>query len=235
MTFDFTPFFKRYETIAAVADQTFEKVKQSYPGCVACGVKCSDCCHALFDLTLIESVYMNHRFNHRFEGPERDRLLFKVNAYDRKVYKIKRQAHKAVESGKSESQVLKDMAAVHERCPLLDDEDLCVLYAYRPITCRLYGIPTSIAGEGHSCGKSRFEKGRSYPTVNLDKIQQMLYLLSEDLVKALGTPYVKMAEMIVPISMAILTEYDEVYLGLKEAPDQSPHRGHRGRKAGKNE
>ena len=108
------------------------------------------------------------------------------------------------------------MASERIRCPLLNDENLCSLYEYRPITCRFYGIPTSIGGKGHTCGKSGFVEGKQYPTVNLDIIHKRLYELSDELVKKIKSRHIKMAEMLVPLSMSLLTVYNEEYLGIGE-------------------
>jgi Fe-S-cluster containining protein len=108
------------------------------------------------------------------------------------------------------------MAAERVRCPLLNSDGLCDLYEYRPITCRLYGLPTAIGGIGHTCGRSGFVEGQQYPTVNLDMIQKRLYVISAEFVSQINSKFVKMAEMLVPLSMAILTAYDENYLGIKE-------------------
>jgi hypothetical protein len=102
---------------------------------------------------------------------------------------------------------------------------MCDFYEYRPITCRLYGIPTSIGGIGHTCGKSGFVEGQQYPTVNLDIIQKKLYEISAEFVSRIKTKYVKMAEMIVPLSMAILTEYDENHLGIIDKKDVQKEQG----------
>ena len=59
MDFDFTPYFKRYESLLELADQAFQRVSKEYPESVKCRSGCSDCCHALFDLTLIEALYIN--------------------------------------------------------------------------------------------------------------------------------------------------------------------------------
>ncbi len=214
MEIDFTPFFKKYEELSARADEVFESVKKKHSDCVKCKLKCSDCCHALFDLTLIEALYINHYFNKNFDGKERDILIDKSNRADRSVYKIKKKAFKALEAGKNENEILMELAKERVMCPLLNEQEMCDLYEYRPITCRLYGIPTSIGGVGHTCGMSGFVRGRPYPTVNLDMIQTNLYKISDELVKKIQSKYVKMADLLVPVSMAILTDYDEKYLGI---------------------
>ena len=214
MDIDFTPFFKQYEEVLAMGDKVFERVKNEHSECVKCKTKCSDCCYALFDLYLIEALYINEKFNKEFKGSERERLIEKSNIADRAVYKLKRKVYKDLEAGKNENEILSKMAKERVRCPLLNDDDMCDLYEYRPITCRLYGIPISIGGVSHTCGLSAFAEGKQYPTVNLEKIHNKLYEISVELVKEIKSRHIKMADVLVPLSMALLTIYDEDYLGV---------------------
>ena len=220
MDFDFTPFFKKYEAVSIAADAVFARVKKEYADCVKCETKCADCCHALFDLSLIEALYINHQFNRVLSGAQKSVLLEKANRIDRKVYQIKKKAHKDFENGKNEVEILNEMALERVRCPLLNETDHCDLYEYRPITCRLYGIPTSINGMGHTCGLSGFVEGTSYPTVKMENIHQKLFEISSGLVNSLKTKYSRMADMLVPMSMALLTDYDDTTLGIQS--DASP-------------
>ncbi len=196
MAIDFDPFFKQYEALVKMADEVFERVKNEYPEEVTCKVKCADCCHALFDLTLIEAMYVNHHYNRLYEGAPKAALIDKANKADRLVYKLKRAAVKANEAGKSETEILEDLAAERIRCPLLSDQDQCDMYDHRPITCRLYGIPTAIGGTGHTCGLSGFEQGKPYPTVNLDRIQTRLYEISQALQTAIKSRHLKLGDTV---------------------------------------
>ncbi|MFP4446476.1 MAG: YkgJ family cysteine cluster protein [Desulfosudaceae bacterium] len=220
MDFDFTPYFAKYEALVHIVDGVFDRVKKDYPACVNCKKGCTDCCYALFDLTLIEALYLNHKFQERFGAdPE---MKEKANKADRQIYKLKRQAHKDYsEKGKNEVAILQEMGLSRIRCPLLGERELCDLYEYRPITCRLYGIPISIQGMAHTCGKSGFDPGEKYPTVNMDEIYNQLYQLSAELVADIKTRYVKMDEMLVPLSMAIITEYDDVFFGFTNDPEET--------------
>ncbi len=215
MEIDFTAYFERYEKIKQQADEVFKRVQSQHSDCVKCRIECSDCCHALFDLTLIEALYINHHFNQKIPEARRDELLEMANKADRMIYKLKRKAFKAFESGTPEEEILAELAQERVTCPLLDSKNCCELYENRPITCRLYGIPTSIGGKGHTCGLSEFKPGESYPSVNMDMIQSKLFEISIDLVKELRSKYVKMGEILVPLSMALLTTYDATYLGLE--------------------
>lgn len=213
-------YFKKYEALVQQVDAAFDKVKEAYGECVTCKVGCSDCCHALFDLTLIEAIYIKNKFDAKFADENRQAIIDKANKADREVYKIKRKAHKEFEGGRSENEILEEMAKIKVRCPLLDEEDKCALYEARPITCRLYGVPTVIGGQGHTCGLSNFKPGESYPTVKLDAIHDKLHEISLELAQGIKSRYPKLAEMLVPLSMAMLTDYTESYLGVGEETDQ---------------
>lgn len=215
MKFDLTPFFQQYEALLTLSEETFDRVRAGHADLVRCRSGCDDCCYALFDLTLIEALYINHKFNQTFQGKEREDRIAIASKIDRKTHKIKKRAYRELQAGKNEELILTEMAGERLRCPLLSQERQCDLYAYRPIACRLYGIPTAINGIGYSCGKSGFTEGEQYPTANLDPIQKRLYEISAALVQAIESKHATMAEMIVPLSMALLTDYDDAYLGIE--------------------
>lgn len=210
--------FTKYEALVKQVDDVFEKVRLEHPDCVKCQLECADCCHALFDLSLVEALYLNRHFLATVAEARKEEILAQANKTDRDVYRLKRKAFKAVESGeKTEEQVLLEMAAERVRCPLLNTENRCEMYTHRPITCRLYGIPTSINGRGHTCGLSDFKEGQAYPTVNLDAVNDKLHALSQEVVGLLQSKHVKMGDLLMPLSMALLTVFDASYLGLPSA------------------
>jgi Fe-S-cluster containining protein len=227
MDFDFTPYFTKYEKLIAAADAAFERVQQVHAQCVKCAKGCADCCHAVFDLTLIEALYINHRFKQELKDAAGSDFEEKANRTDRLMAKIKRRAQEELLAGKPEADILADLARERVRCPLLNETDLCALYRYRPLTCRFYGIPTAIGGGGHTCGLSGFKEGETYPTVNLDAVHARLQEISAELVRDLRTRYIKLADILVPLSTALITDYDEIYFGLKEAMPDESHRKRR--------
>lgn len=212
---DLSPFFSRYEQYAREADALFEAVRARYPELVVCRERCSSCCHALFDLSLVEALYLNARFLERFhDRPDRAAVLDRADTTDRQTVRLKRKIFKASQAGKDSNELLADVAAQRMRCPLLGDDDLCLLYDVRPITCRLYGVPTAIGGKAHTCGLTGFKQGESYPTVALDKMQHRLSALSAELARAINSSYKELELVYVPVSSALITRYDADYLGL---------------------
>lgn len=215
---EFTPYFKRYEAIAAEADKVFSRVSELTGPAVSCKPGCSECCHAPFDLSFIEALYINQKFRERFpQSMQRAPIEDRADRADRDFHVIKKKAFKASENGVPHEQILADLAKERIRCPLLDEEDHCILYEHRPITCRLYGVPLDIRGEAKACGKSGFTQGGKYPAVKVELLQDRLMELSAEFVAELGSKYTDMATMLIPVSMALLTDFDDEYLGLNDA------------------
>ena len=222
---NFEPFFEQYLALVKQIDAAFDRVKNEYAECVRCKERCADCCHALFDITLIEALYISTEVAKRFEGASLEALLERANRADRDIHRLKRQAVKELEKGRTEQEILEEMALKRVRCPALNDDERCAIYDVRPITCRVYGIPTEIGGRAHTCGISGFEEGKSYPTLKQDAVYQRLYWISAELAHAIKSRYPKLAEMLVPLSMALLTDYTEEYLGVASKPeDKAPEK-----------
>jgi len=219
MNLDLSHFFSEYESLVAQVDAVFHKVSGNFATEVRCHQGCSDCCHALFDVTLIEALYLNAKFSGLEEIRKND-ILIEADKADRKAYLLKKKvSREACEVDHSE--ILLRTAKERLRCPLLDQDEKCSLYAYRPITCRIYGIPLEIGGKSHTCGLSGFEPGRSYPAVKLERIQDRLLSLSNQVLDAVGTQYSDFRLMHVPVSTALMTVYSEEFFGLSQADGES--------------
>ena len=214
---DLSNTFEKYDALVSEVDKIFESVQDSYKDCVRCEIRCSDCCHAVFDLTLVEATYISFHFNRSLGRKERRPILGRAEKADRKYYQIKRKLQKMyIDERKSPEDVLLRLAQERVPCPLLNDKEMCDLYVRRPITCRVYGIPTAIGGKAHTCEKSSFKEGAAYPTVNLDRMNDRLFDLSKALLLGLGSKNLKMHMSLVPASAALLTTYDEEHFGIQQ-------------------
>ncbi|MBE1426143.1 Fe-S-cluster containining protein [Desulfomicrobium macestii] len=220
MNLDLSQFFTEYESLVAQVDAVFQKVSGNFASEVRCKEGCSDCCHALFDVTLIEAMYLNHKFS-ELDEIRRNEILIEADKADRKAYLLKKKASK--EAGEVDhSEILLRTAKERLRCPLLDSADKCALYAYRPITCRIYGIPLDIGGKSHTCGLSGFEPGRPYPAVKLERIQDMLLSLSNRVLDSVGSQYADFRLMYVPVSTALMTVYSDEFFGTGGVQAEAP-------------
>lgn len=217
---DLSPIFKEYEVLRTQADQLFDRLNSAYPQAVKCKAGCSDCCNALFDLSLVESMYINSAFQKKFKyGPERSAILEKASKIDRNLTKIKHNLYKAEKAGEPIESIIAKAGQIRMACPLLTDDGHCILYEDRPITCRLYGIPLEIGSKSHVCGLSDFAGGNSYPAVKLSRIQNKLEDLSKKIAQVCESRF-DLTEVYVPLSMALLSRYDEAYLGIGKAVEE---------------
>ena len=193
--------FKQYEELVNKADQAFQKMGQEYGSCIKCKRQCSDCCNAIFGLFLIEIAFIQHHFS-RLDGMVRQEVIVRADkaAEDLKKIEEKLQAY-------DDDPQMKSYALSKERlrCPLLDVNQECTLYPFRPITCRVYGIPTAVQGKARVCGGGAFKKGESYPTFDLDGAYRTLYQLSKDLLAKAGLNNMEQASLLLSVSKAIKT------------------------------
>lgn len=209
--------FTRYSRLRDQAESLFARVQNDFPECVRCERGCSDCCHALFDLSLIEAIALNQAFARMPYGPERSDILLRASDIDRQITRLKKQLYQESKAGASPEAIMDEVARTRIPCPLLNAEQNCQLYGDRPITCRLYGVPTAIGGKGHVCGKAAFTPGKPYPTIALDRIQDSLADLSAELASALESRFTELHTVYVPVSTALVTKYDKKWLGIGAA------------------
>ncbi len=59
--------------------------------------------------------------------------------------------------------------------------------------------------------------------MNMDVVFSQLQQISAELIRDLKSRYLKLADMLLPLSMALLTTYDDDYLGVgEEKPTEPP-------------
>ena len=99
--------------------------------------------------------------------------------------------------------IMQKVASMRIPCPLLDENNECyLLWNKANELFGLYGIPTEIDGKSRVCGLSNFDKGSSYPTVKLGKLQKMLEELSSQI--SFGYRFsTDLEDVYVPLSMRI--------------------------------
>lgn len=193
--------FKSYEILAAQSDHAFESMREQYAACVRCVPGCSDCCHALFGLFLIEAAYLRMYFE-KLGREKRREAAKRARRADKGLERLKA----GLQGPNGNQEVKGDFLASHRlRCPLLDDTEGCVLYPHRPITCRVYGVPNAIHGKAHVCGKAAFRKGESYPAFDLDGANRNLYRLSVEYLQRAGGKDPVKASLLVSVSKAVTT------------------------------
>lgn len=195
-----------YEKLAEKAEAAFDQVRSEHPSLVRCLESCSDCCSSVFGLFLIESLYLGRHFS-RLDRKTRRETASRAEKADRDLLEMEKRLSKY--DGDPKMKALA-MARERVRCPLLDSGDRCVLYSHRPLTCRVYGIPTVISGNIHSCWKAGFEKDKHYAAFDLDGAYRELYGLSRKLLLRSGVRDMERAALLAPVSRSIKTPVEKL-------------------------
>lgn len=132
----------RYGQLLASVDQWFSRCQVVAPRTIHCGKGCSACCRGLFDITLLDAFYLRHGFDTL--EPELQRKV--TEQADRRLAAIMAVWPDFVPpytiNHRPDEEWPEIMPEDDETpCVLLDDHGQCLLYQYRPMTCRLHGIP----------------------------------------------------------------------------------------------
>jgi Fe-S-cluster containining protein len=200
------PLFRNYEFIVDQADEAFRKMKEEHGPSMACELHCSECCHAVFGLFLIEAASLKQHFD-QLDTQKKKEVLLRCNETERGLKRLERKLELHGEDLEMQDLIL---ARERIRCPLLDDNQECVLYDHRPITCRVYGIPTRMQGKIRACGKTKFNQGMSYPVFDLDGVYRNLYALSRELLSESGGEDQEKAAFLISMPRVLTASLDEI-------------------------
>ncbi|HIE33361.1 MAG TPA: YkgJ family cysteine cluster protein [Thermodesulfobacteriaceae bacterium] len=165
---------REFEELLQEVDRNFREVQKKYPREVRCRKGCTDCCWAPFDLSLVEALYLGGAFR---TLPRRER-----REIERRLQKYEKDWETKVPKPVTPFV----LSTIKLRCPFLNDKGLCLVYEFRPITCRIYGLPLEIEGEAYVCPKSGFEPGKTYPTVLFSEVVKRLSEISEKILSGGG-------------------------------------------------
>jgi Fe-S-cluster containining protein len=212
--------FRNYELVVDKAEEAFQSVTDTHGECIRCHLHCSDCCHAVFGLFLIEAAYIHEHFTH-LEEAVKEEVMARADKADRDLETLQNMLREFENDPKMTTYT---MARERIRCPLLDEKDECVLYHRRPVTCRVYGIPTKIQGKSRVCGKAAFQKGVSYPVYDLDGAYRDLFFLSRELLILAEDENQEKASLLVTVSNALRRPVEDLIRESLEGPGEAPQR-----------
>lgn len=213
---DLSYLFEPYDRLVSRADKSFERMVREHGDCIACKPGCADCCHAVFGLFLIEAVFLKHDFD-QLPEPEKEAALVRGAAAEKELEILERTLQEFKDDPRMSAYT---MARTRIRCPLLDDDNACILYPYRPITCRVYGIPTMVMGMPRLCGMTGFKKDEPYPIFNLDGTQKELFELTKNLLENEKDPYAeRRAPLMISLPKIIRTSIEDLISENPEGPD----------------
>lgn len=136
----------QYRQLLAAVDAWFGRCQPLPGGGTGCR-GCAECCRGLFDITLLDAALLRQGLD-RLPTTTRAGVLARV----RPILSRLRERFPGFDPpyllGGISVEQLPPAGEEDTPCPLLDAAGRCLLYAQRPLTCRLYGLPhVDLSGE----------------------------------------------------------------------------------------
>lgn len=138
-----------YANLLAEVDAWFDSCLMHHPEQITCAKGCSGCCRGLFDITLLDAALLKRGFEHLSAGVK-ETLTLKAKERIKAIQALWPEFEQPfILNSRNEDEIEELMASDNETsCLLLDENGRCILYEYRPMTCRLHGLPlVDVSGE----------------------------------------------------------------------------------------
>jgi Fe-S-cluster containining protein len=138
-----------YGLLLSRVDTWFAGCLDAQPQAIACGAGCAECCRGLFDITLLDACYLKYGFD-RLPTDVREAVQAKALLQLEGLRTLWPEfAPPYILNYRPEDDWEELMPEEDETpCPLVGHDGKCLVYDYRPMTCRLNGLPfVDISGE----------------------------------------------------------------------------------------
>jgi Fe-S-cluster containining protein len=140
------PVAARYQAVLERLDRWFEATARNHPGVIPCRAGCSACCYGPFDISAADTLLLREGLA-TLPPAEREVVLARGNALlalERERAPTWGPPWDLADLGEERFDAMVESLA-EAPCPLLDDLGACRLYAWRPLVCRLIGLPMMTA------------------------------------------------------------------------------------------
>lgn len=133
---------KRYGSLLAEVDGWFGACLEKFGDTIACKAGCSDCCRGLFDITLLDACYLKSGFD-RLPAARRETVAAKAQARLATMQGLWPEFEPPYLLNHRPEEEWEQLMPDDDEAPcvLLGDDGNCLVYDYRPMTCRLHGLP----------------------------------------------------------------------------------------------
>ena len=132
------------------AERWFDRSRAALLGEMPCRRGCSRCCTGLFPITILDAALLREGLEKSDASVRRD-----IEARATQQVAMIEQAYPTVaESPEVDTWREEDLDVVVGRfadlpCPALAPDGSCLLYAFRPVTCRMMGVPVEVEDHVH--------------------------------------------------------------------------------------
>ncbi len=135
------PVLADYLELLQRVDGWFARCLEGYGEQISCSQGCSACCRGLFDITLLDACLLQKGFE-RLAAPVRQAVHGKAR---QRLVQLQGEwpdfAPPYTLNHMPDGQWTEMPEDDQTPCPLLGDDGLCLVYDFRPMICRLHGIP----------------------------------------------------------------------------------------------
>ena len=158
---------EKYKNLLESIDSWFNSVQQRFSQSIQCRTGCSGCCRGLFDITLLDAAVVNHGYQ---QLTQTERQTIRTRSLARQIELQQRWPgfnSPFLLNGLPDSEWTVMPEEDEIPCPFLHDDGSCLIYAHRPMTCRLHGLPNiDLTGESFS---------DEYCSLNFHQIDPLLF------------------------------------------------------------
>lgn len=132
---DLSEFFSEYEALVQDVEENFQQSPLAAEQRCGSGTGNNDCCRHYFELRMIEAIYLNNKINQTLSSHARKESIARAVQVFQRLRQIVSQT--------TISGDIKEMDSIYAGenliCPL-NVSGKCIIYPYRPIRCRNWGV-----------------------------------------------------------------------------------------------
>jgi Fe-S-cluster containining protein len=142
---------EQYRSLLETVDSWFQQTQQQFSQEIYCRSGCSGCCRGFFDITLLDAALVFHGYKQLASKQQEiihGKAVLRLADLQQRWPDFK---SPFLLNGMPDSEWTSMPEEDETPCPFLDDDDRCLIYLYRPMTCRLHGLPNiDFSGESFS-------------------------------------------------------------------------------------
>jgi Fe-S-cluster containining protein len=140
------PAVAQYQQLLERLDRWFAQTRVRHPGIIPCQAGCTACCHGPFDISIADLRLLEAGLR-ELPSPIRDQVRVRGQALLDRMRALEPDWGPPYDVRVLEEERFDRLteALADVPCPLLDEAGACLVYAHRPMVCRLIGLPMMTA------------------------------------------------------------------------------------------
>ncbi|PLX95203.1 MAG: zinc/iron-chelating domain-containing protein [Desulfuromonas sp.] len=132
---------QRYQELLEEVDVWFSRCQQKHPTAIRCAHGCSGCCRGLFDISLLDAALLQQGVR-QLPAQEQATILARCRQRAAALEQLWPDFAPPYQLNLLDEALWQEMPEDDlTPCPLLRKDGCCTVYPFRPMTCRLHGLP----------------------------------------------------------------------------------------------